>query len=93
MLKSVSYTFPGSVNFCNFLISRQERLKFYLGKSAVVAINDGSIIIKYSRTGGRLGTWGIKDGSRIIKPVISIEVFSLALVRLKSRQSERGQKV
>lgn len=93
MLNNVSRTFPGFAYFCNLLTSRQERLKFYLGKSAVVVINDGSIIVKYSRHVSRLGTWGIKDGSRIIKPVISNEVFSLAIVRLKSRQSERGQKV
>jgi len=65
---------------CEFLhcplISRQERLSFRLGKSLkpIVAINDGCIVVQYSRSNNRNATWGIKDGSRVIKPVVSIEV-------------------
>lgn len=57
----------------------------------MVTINDGSIIIGYSRHASRLGTRGIKDGSRVIKPVISIEVLPLVL-RLKVKAKRKRAK-
>jgi hypothetical protein len=69
-------------------------MKFYLRKKPVAAINDGSIVIKYSRHASlnRLGIWGITDGTRVIKPVVSIEVFLVSVFQLNHRQNERVQK-
>jgi hypothetical protein len=83
------------MNICYSLIGRQERLKFRLGKSSksVIAINDGSIVIDYSIHPGRVATWGINGGGRVIKPVVSIEVcFFLFISNLSQakRKREKG---
>ena len=79
MLKNVGSKFQGLYESLFSLTSRQERLKFRLGESSkpVIAINDGSIVIEYSVHPGRIATWGINGGGRVIKPVVSIEVCSL----------------
>jgi hypothetical protein len=66
----------GYFHLLTLLTNRQERLRFILGKKSIIAINDGSIIIEYSRSSNRIATWGINDRSRKIRPVVSIEVFS-----------------
>jgi hypothetical protein len=66
----------GYFTFVSLLTSRQERLRFVLGRKAIIAINDGSITIDYSYSPNRISTWGINDHSPKIKSVISIEVFS-----------------
>ena len=58
----------------------------------MVTINDGSIVVKYRGHASRLATWGIKDGGRIIKPVISIEVLPMAIVRLKFKAKRKRAK-
>jgi hypothetical protein len=40
----------------------------------VIAINDGSIVIEHPVHPGRIATWGINGGGRLIKSVVSIEV-------------------
>ena len=67
-------------------------MRFYLGKRPVVTINDGSIIVEYSRHTSRMGTWGIKDDSRIIKPVISIEVLPPIIIKLKIKAKRKRAK-
>jgi hypothetical protein len=66
-----------------------------LGESSksVIAINDGSIVIDYSLHPGRMTTWGINGGGRVIKPVLSIEVcFFLVIsdVSQTKRKREKG---
>jgi hypothetical protein len=72
------------ISFALFLLTiRQERLKFMVGRKSITAINDGSIIIEYSRFPNRVAFWGMKDHSQKIKSVVSIEVF-LFLLTLNS---------
>lgn len=95
MLKDVDSTFQGLSESLFSLTNRQERLNFHLGKSskAVVAINDGSIVIEYCVRAGRIGTWGINSSGRLIKPIVSIEVclvlFASNLSQTK-RKREKG---
>jgi hypothetical protein len=61
---------------CHFSdTSRQERLSFALGRKNIIAINDGAIIIEYSRPSKRLAKWGIYNPPRKIRSVVSFEVY------------------
>src|SRR5437667_1020759 len=94
MLKNVDSIFQGLCESLFSLTSRQERLKFYLGKSSkpVIAINDGSIIIEHSAHTGRIATWGINGGGRVIKPVVSIEVWFFLFISDLSQAKRKREK-